>query len=92
MDPRLLGMVVVWQVACELRYFEVQRCCGTQSVAAMAQTCSVLLDLRNPTRGVEGHMRHIAANRAQRLRDDRCAGYSIEVLDSGCARLLRGNS
>lgn len=74
-----------------MTYFEAQMCCGTRSAAEMAQVCSVLLDLRNPTRVVEGHTRHIAGNRAQQLRDDQC-GYSIEVLDRGYERFLRGDS
>ena len=91
MDLHLLGVVVVLQVVCEMTYFEAHWYCGTRSAAEMAQVCSVLLDLRNPTRVVGGHMRHIAGNRAQQLRDDQC-GYSIEVLDHRYECFLRGDS
>ena len=87
-DGGLLGMVVVLQVVCEMMNFEAQRCCGTRSVAEMAHVCSVLLDLRNPTRELEGYMQH---NRAQQLRDDQC-GHSIEVLDHGYKHFLQGDS
>jgi len=84
MDLRLLGVVVVPEVVCEMRYFEDQRHCGTRSVAEMAGVCSVLLDLQNSTRGSEGegHMRHTVASRAQQLRIEQYAGHSI-VLDRG---------
>jgi hypothetical protein len=91
MDLCLRGVVVVLQVVCEIICFEMQRCCGTRSVAEMAQVCSVLLDLRNP-REVESRVQHVVANRAQQLRDNHCTGYSIELLDRGYERFLSGDS
>ena len=90
MDLHILGVVGVLQVVCEMTYFEVQRCCGTRLVAEMAQVGSLLLDLRNPTREIEGYMWH---NRAQQLRDDWRGphGHSM-VLDCGYECFLRGDS